>query len=150
MNMITIKGKGIFGGRAGGPALVTRMPMNFTAAFTKLANLLPGKRSEIQDRHHELYKKKITGKVLVFPAAIGSTYTGMVLLQRMYEKGSPAAMIVQRADSLLVSGAVLAETWFSRGVPVVEYGSDDLFEKIKTGDRVEVDGKTGEIKVTGV
>lgn len=147
--MNTLKGRGVFGGRGSGPALVTRMPMNFTAAFTKLANLLPSKRSEIQDRHHELYKKKIKGKVLVFPAAIGSTYTGMVLLQRMYEKGSPAAMIVQRADSLLVSGTVLAETWFSRGVPVVEYGSDDLFEKIKTGDRVEVDGKTGEITVTG-
>ncbi len=61
--MNTLTGRGVFGGRGSGPALVTRMPMNFTAAFTKLANLLPSKRSEIQDRHHELYKKKIKGKV---------------------------------------------------------------------------------------
>ena len=143
--MVMLNGKPIFGGRGEGLALVTKMPMNFTAAFTKLANLLPHKRSTIQDRHHDLYKKSVKGRVLVFPAAIGSTYTGMVLLQRMYEKAAPAAMIVQRADSLLVSGTVLAEVWFGRGVPVVEYAGDDLLDKIKTGDRVSVDGQTGKI-----
>jgi len=147
--MMVLKGNPVIKGKASGPAMVTKMPMNFTASFTKPKNLIPAWRSLVQDSNHDLFNKNIRDTVFVYPATIGSTYTGMVLLQRMFEKGSPAAMIVQRADSLLVSGTVLAETWFSRGVPVVEYGSDDLFEKIKTGDQVEVDGKTGEIKVTG-
>lgn len=54
---------------------------------------------------------------------------------------------MQRADSLLVSGAVLAEVWFRKGVPVVEYRGDDLFDRIQTGDSVRVDGETGDISV---
>jgi hypothetical protein len=123
------------------------MPINFTASHTKPRNLIPGKMSEVQDRHHELYRKNIKGKVLVFPACIGSTYTGMVLLELMYRRVAPAAIVVQAADSLLVSGAVLADVWFGCGIPVVEYGSEDLFEKIHSGDSVEVSGDTGEIKV---
>jgi hypothetical protein len=85
--------------------------------------------------------------VLVFPTCIGSTYTGMVLLEIMYRRVAPAAMIVLEADSLLVSGSAIAEVWFDCGIPIVEYPSEDLFEKIKTGDAVEVDGATGEIRV---
>ena len=145
--MTELKGKSMTPGRARARALVTRMPMNFTAAFTKPINMIPPKRGEIQDRHHDLFKQNVEGTVLVFPACIGSTFTGMVLMQLMYEGRGPAAMIVQNADSLLVSGAVLAETWFKKGVPVVEYPGDDLYDKIKTGDTVEVDGETGEIKI---
>jgi len=72
----------------------------------------------------------------------------MVLMQVMHDKAAPAAMIVQDADSLLVSGAVLAEVWFGSGIPIVEYKSNDLFDKIRTGVRVEVNGETGEIKVS--
>ena len=88
------------------------------------------------------------GSVLVFPACIGSTYTGMILLQVMHQGHAPAAMIVQNADALLVSGAVLAEVWFNKGVPIVEYGPEDLFDKISNRDEVEVDGDTGEIRIT--
>lgn len=145
--MIAIKGRGVVGGSGRGQAMVTRMPINFTAAHTKPRNLIPGKMSEVQDRHHEFYRKNIKGKVLVFPACIGSTYTGMVLLELMYRRIAPAAIVVQAVDSLLVSGVVLADVWFGRGIPVVEYGSEDLFDKIHTGDSVEVSGDTGEIKV---
>lgn len=147
--MASLKGKGIYQGQAKGRALVTRMPMNFTAAFTKVINLLPGKRSEIQDRHHELYKKNISGKILVFPTCIGSTYTGMVLLELMVRKVAPCAMIVNKADSLLVSGLALAETWFDKAIPVVEYEGDDLFDRITNGDRLEVDGSSGRIEILG-
>ncbi len=145
--MEMLKGRVMLGGRGAGPALVTRMPMNFTAAFTKPVNLLPSRRAEIQDRHHELYRKNIEGSVLVFPACIGSTFTGMVLMQLMIEGHGPAAVVVQNADPLLVSGAVLAEVWFKKGVPVIEYRDADLFDRVRTGERVEVDGGSGEIRV---
>ena len=78
--MTTLKGRGYVAGTARGRALVTRMPMNFTASFSSPVNLLPGRGSEIRDRHHDLFGRRIKGRVLVFPAAIGSTFTGMVLL----------------------------------------------------------------------
>jgi len=147
--MNIIKGRGIVGGKARGQALVTTMPMNFTAAFTKPANMFfPGRRSVVMDRHHDLYKQNVRDKVLVFPAAIGSTYTGMVLMEVIRRGNGPAAMIVKEADSLLAAGAILANVWFEQPVPVVEYGSQDMFEQIACGDNVEVNGDTGEIRVT--
>ena len=145
--MTTFKGTAIVAGRGAGKALVTRTPINFTAALTKPHNLLPWRRGEIRDRHHDLFGSNVAGTVLVFPACVGSTFTGMVLMQLMSEGKGPAAIVVQSADSLLVSGAVLARVWFSKGVPVVEYQPDDLFEKIRPGDHVVVDGESGEIRV---
>ena len=145
--MNSMQGRGIAGKKAGGKALVTRMPVNFTASFTKPLNLVPGQRSLVLDRHHDLYRKKIAGSILVFPSCIGSTYSGMVLMELIAHGDAPAAMIVGRSDSLLVSGIVLADVWFGRGIPLVEYGSDDLFERIRTGDAVEVDGQSGAITI---
>jgi len=147
MTMTVLAGRGYVRGQATGPALVSRMPVNFTASFSSAVNILPGRRSEIRDRHHDLFGKRIKDTVLVFPAAIGSTFTGMVLLDRMYEGAAPRAMVVQKADSLMVSGAILANVWFGKGVPVVEYEKADLFERIRTGDTVEVNGDTGEIRI---
>ena len=145
--MSTMQGRGLIGGRAKGPALVTSMAMNFTAAFTKPVNAIPSRRAEIRDRHHELFRKNVKDTVLVFPACIGSTFTGMVLLELMVQGHAPAAMIVRSADPLLVSGPVLADVWFGRPGPVVECDREDLFERIRTGDLVEVDGDAGTIVV---
>ena len=135
------------GGRASGIALVTQQPINFTASFSKPINVIPGRRSEVQDRHHELFRSDVKGKALVFPAAIGSTYTGLMLLEILERGQGPAALIVQHADPLLVSGSTLAEVWLSKVVPIVEYPGADLFSTIRTGDELEVDGSTGEIIV---
>ena len=145
--MKVLTGKAYVGGKAKGRALVSKMPINFTASFSSVVNILPGRRSEIRDRHHDLFRKRVKDTVLVFPAAVGSTFTGMVLLDRMHEDVAPCAMVVQKADSLLVSGAILAEVWFKKGVPVVEYDAKDLFNEIQTGDTVEVDGDAGEIRI---
>lgn len=145
--MKTLQGKPMMPGTARGKAVVTRMPMNFTGSFTKPINIVPGKRAVVKDRHHELFNTNLKGVVLVFPACIGSTYTGMILLDLMTHGDAPSAIIVQRADPLLMSGTVLAEVWFGCGIPIVEYASDDLFDAIKTGDIVEINGETGEIKV---
>jgi predicted aconitase with swiveling domain len=145
--MILLKGKPVFGGLASGPALMSRIPINFTASFTKPKNLFPRWRSQIQDRHHDLFKHNVKGCVLIFPAAIGSTYTGMVLLELMYQGCAPAAVVVQNIDPLLVSGPVLADIWFGKGIPVVEYSGDDIYNLISDGDQLQVNGTTGEIEI---
>ena len=145
--MQKLTGDVVVKGVGSGQALVTQKPINFAAALAGVSSIIPGKRGVIQDRQHELFQKNIKGKVLVFPTCIGSTFTGMVLMQLMYKKEAPAAMIIQTADSLLVSGVILAEVWFNCGIPVVEYREKDLYDKILTGDTVEVNGDTGEIRI---
>ena len=143
--MTLLQGRTVVGGKASGHALVSHAPINITASFTKMVNILKGKRSQIQDRHHELFKKHIKGRILVFPESIGSTYAGMVFLDLVYQKQAPAGIIVKHADSLLVAGSILAETWFGHGIPIVEYDHDNLFEKIRDGSMVKINGDTGEI-----
>jgi predicted aconitase with swiveling domain len=142
-------GRSVVSGKAKGKALVTRMPLNFTASFSKPGNLFPTRRGVIMDRHHELFKQDVKGRVIVFPACIGSTFTGMMLLQVIDDGAAPAAIVVQDADSLLVSGPILGRAWFNRSFPIVEYKGSDLFERIRTGDQVEVDGESGEITIQG-
>jgi len=72
-------------------------------------------------------------------AAIGSACTGMMLLQAAYDGHGSAALVVNDADSLMVSGVILAGVRFGKGVPVVE---------CKGGGRVEADGHTGQAVIS--
>ena len=145
--MTVLKCRTIIGGKAQGSALVTQQPINFTAAMCKVPNVLPSKRAEIRDSHHELFKQNIADRVLVFPSCIGSTHTGLVLLDLVSMGRGPAALVVQRNDSLLIAGVVLSDVWFDRRIPVVEYENDDLYEHIPDGAQIEVDGDRSEIRV---
>jgi len=146
--MKIIKGKGLTRGTAKGKAMVTKEPMNFTAAITKPQNMLiPGRWSQINDRHHELNKQLMKNKIFVYPATIGSTGTGMILLELIFRNQTPAGIIVENADTLMVSGPILADVWFGKVVPVVEYSESDLYDVIKNGDQIEMDGVSGEIKI---
>jgi len=145
--METFRGRGVVKGIGRGPAMMSTHAVNFTAAFTKTLNVLPFKRAEFQDRHHPWFGKNVKGKVLIFPQCIGSTHTGLVLLDLVRLQNGPAAIIVDQADSLLVSGVVLSEVWYQRAIPIVEYPTSELMEQIGEGDTVEVDGGLGEIRV---
>ncbi len=128
--------KVVVAGACDAPALVTRQPINFTAAMCKPPNILPSKRAEVRDAHHELFRQNVGGRALVFPACIGSTHTGLVLLDLVSLGKGPAALIVQSCDSLLISGVILSEVWFGPVIPIVEYPGEDLFDRIGTGDRL--------------
>ncbi|GLP97783.1 aconitase X swivel domain-containing protein [Paraferrimonas sedimenticola] len=136
--MTQLQGKVVVAGEASGEALVTQQPINFTASMCKVPNMLPSKRAEVRDAHHELFTQNIADKVLVFPSCIGSTHTGLVLLDLVAMDRGPAALVVQSNDSLLVSGVVLSQVWFEKSIPIIEYSGDDLFEVINNGAQVTV------------
>lgn len=121
-----IQGQVIVAGSATGEALVTNQAINFTAAHCKPANLLPGKKSQMHDRHHPLYRAETRGRILIFPSCIGSTHTGLVLLDLISQNIGPAGLIVGQADSLLISGVALAQVWFARSIPIVALPGDSV------------------------
>jgi len=137
----------IIDGACDAPALVTRQPINFPAALCKAPNLLPWKRGEVRDRGHEWFGKNIVGKALVFPACVGSTYTGLVLLEIISLGRGPAALVVQTADPLLLSGVILSEVWFDKSIPVLEHPGAHLFDEISTGDRIRIELGAGKLLV---
>ncbi len=85
--------------------------------------------------------KSVTGKVFVFPSGRGSTVGSYTLLQMKREGTLPAAMVNQRAETIVATGAVMA------GVPLVDSVDISL---ILDGDRAVVDGMEGTVELPGV
>ncbi len=85
-------------------------------------------------------------KVLFLPTFIGSTTGGLILLEVFKTQIAPHAIVVQTAESLLVSGAILARLWLE-GVPlppIIERPA--AFAAAKTGNRVRIAGDLVDIK----
>lgn len=140
-------GRVVMDGSCDAPALVTKEPLNFVAALTKLHNLLPTCRSQIRDTHHDLFGERLKGRVLVLPACIGSTYTGLVLLELINAGEGPSAIIVGAADPLILSGIVAAKVWSQHAVPLIELNDPKFHHLVKTGDRIRIENGTGRISV---
>jgi len=147
--MTSLSAKEIVSGACDAAALVTRQPINFVAALCKAANLLPFMRAEVRDQHHELFGKNIAGSALVFPSCVGSTYTGLVLLELVSMGHAPAALIVQSADPLLVSGIITAQVWYEKSIPVLECPGEDIFRAVRTGDRIRIEPGNDQIHIEG-
>jgi predicted aconitase with swiveling domain len=56
-------------------------------------------------------------------------------------------MVVQQADSLLLSGIVLLEAWRGPSIPLVECEAPALFDAVSDGQTVEVDADGGLIRL---
>ncbi len=66
--------------------------------------------------------KPIRGKVLVFRGGRGSTVGSYIIYALKYYGNNPACMIVEKAEPIIITGAVLGE------IPLFE---TDLFSKLK-------------------
>ncbi|MGC1120818.1 MAG: DUF126 domain-containing protein [Candidatus Methanofastidiosia archaeon] len=139
-----VRGKVVLQGKAEGIAVVTEQPVNFLAAYSR--NLaLPWKTGKISDEEHELYGKDLRSAILVMPCCSGSTGGGVFLLEAIRKGIVPRGIVAARADTLLVSGAVLAEIWLEERelFPIVE--CPDILSCISTGDWIKVEGEIIEI-----
>jgi predicted aconitase with swiveling domain len=130
----TIRGRGIVKGRAAGEALVAREPISFLGDVDIRSGEVVGALPSVRGR-------SVAGKVLVFPASIGSAGAWRFLYQLYRHQTHPVALICRELpDPSVVQGAILA------GIPVVCEPEEDVLALIADGDRVEVDG-SGTIRV---
>jgi len=159
-----IKGRIISPGYVEGEAIVTREPINFCIGFAVISVLgigkdmaesvlpeldLPRLPGPIFDSKHELYLKNINGKILVFPYSVGSTTGGGFLAMTIDSGLGPAAMLVEYADTMIVGGAAVADVWLDKRIPILEFDAGtNIFEKIRTGDKVTVDGEKGIVRIS--
>jgi len=124
----TIRGRGIVRGRAAGAALVAREPISFLGDVDIRTGTIVGALPSVSGR-------SLAGKVLVFPASIGSAGAWRFLYQ-LYRHGThPVALVCRELpDPSVVQGAILA------GIPIVCEPEEDVLSQIADGDQVEVDG----------
>ena len=129
-----VKARAISRGRAEGEVIITRDAISF------LGSVDPATGTVVEEGH-ELYGKKISGRVLVFPEGKGSTVGSYVIYQLKKRGLAPVAMINQRSEPIVALGAIIS------GIPHVDEPSIDVFELLKDGDWVLVDGDRGLIEV---
>jgi hypothetical protein len=131
MQLTALKGRTIVEGYCKAEALVSTMPISF------LGGVDPAD-GKVADKNHDLCGECIKDKVLCFPHGQGSTVGSYVLYSLAQKKLAPKAIINQKADPVVVVGAIIAN------IPMID--QIDI-KQIKTGDLVEVDAYNGLVKV---
>jgi len=131
MQPITLRGRAIVEGHCKAEALVSTKPISF------LGEVDPAD-GKVSDKNHDLCGECIKDKVLCFPHGHGSTVGSYVLYSLAKKKLAPKAIINQKADPVVVVGAIIAE------IPMID--QIDITQ-IKTGDLVEVNAYDGFVKI---
>jgi len=128
---IILQGRRVASGRAEGEALVSSEGISFYGGVDP-------ETGKVVEKGHPLEGRSVTGKVVVFPTGKGST-VGSYTLYRMRKVGTaPAAIINKEIETIIAVGAIIS------GIPCVDRIE---IEKIKTGDRVVVDGDAGRVEI---
>jgi predicted aconitase with swiveling domain len=123
---------------AAGAALVLREPLSLWGGMDPATG-------ELIDAHHPQRGASLAGRVVVMPAARGSSSSASVLAEAVRAGVAPAAIVLGEPDLILAVGAAVAEELYQRVVPVVVLPAQRLSE-IHDGARVRVH-HTGRVEV---
>ncbi|MBS3970299.1 MAG: DUF126 domain-containing protein [Clostridia bacterium] len=135
MSRVIIKGRGAIGGIAEGRAMVSRRTIQGWSGVDEKTGL-------VVEKGHPFEGMSISGAVLILSGGKGSNGWSCHFHAAKVANIGPAAFVYPKMDSRTGAAAVVT------GVPVVTDIKEDVFEIIKTGDWVKVDGYNGVIEVT--
>lgn len=135
-----LKGRSITRGKASGEAVVSKSAFGFYGAVDPRTGI-------VSDKRHELYGRKIAGKVLIFPEGRGSTGGAIYMLELARCGTAPAAIINRVTEPILATGAILAEKFYRTTIPVIDRLDCDPITVLSDGDFIIVDADRGEVTV---
>ena len=120
-----LQGRAIKFGITEGIALVSPEPIGFLGGLDPETGIVvePG---------HPLEGQCVAGRVLVFPTGKGSTVGSYTLYRMAKAATAPVAIINVNSEAIVAVGAIISE------IPMVDQVD---IERIKTGDRVRVEGE---------
>jgi hypothetical protein len=128
-----MRGRALAPGTATGPATVLVEPLSLWGGFD------PGTGALIEARHPQ-HGAVLAGRVLVMPAARGSSSSSSVLAEAVRAGAAPAAILLGEPDHILAIGAAVAEELYSVQVPILILDPADL-ASIREGAIVNVEGE---------
>lgn len=137
----TADGRALLAGEAVGPALVLGAPLSFWGGVDPHTGA-------VIDAHHPQRGVSITGRVLVMPAARGSSSSSSVLAEAIRLGTGPLAILIGEPDEILVLGALVAAEIYGTVCPMVAV-EPEILGRIATGDEVTV-AADGVVSIGGV
>lgn len=131
-------GRGLIEGNVTAEAIVSTQPFGFFGGVDPATGI-------VIDKRHELYGQSIKGKVFVYPEGRGSTVGAAIILELTRTGCAPAAIVNAKIETITAAGGLMAKKFYNKDIPMVDRLSENPAAVIKTGDRVGVDGSTGEV-----
>ena len=119
-----IRCKKVSRGKAQGKAMISKEPLSFLGGVDT-------KTGVVIEKDHPFEGRSIAGKVVFFPKGKGSTVGAYVIYQLKKAGAAPAAIVCEKADAMVASGAIIA------GIPMV-HQADAGADKIADGTVVLV------------
>ena len=130
--MMDIKCRKISDGEAEGQVIVSRDAVCFY--------LVEPETGVIIEKNHDIEGRSIAGKILVMPSGKGSSVVQADGLYKLAKNDkAPKAMIIEHADTVLVSGAIVME------IPMVHKVEKTFYDTVKSGDIINLDATNGMI-----
>lgn len=122
----------LFEGVANGEVLKLEAPISFWGGVDP-------KTSQIIMAGHPQQGQLIENKILVIPQLVGSSSSSAVMLELIYQKKSPAALLLGSSDAILPVGVLVAQQMQWQTIPVLTMNDLPFF----TDDTlyIELDGK---------
>ena len=122
----------ICGGVAEGEALISADDICFYLADPDTGNII--------EKNHALEGQSVAGKILLFPSGKGSSIVQGDGLYMLNKNGTaPKAMIVQRPDTVLVTGAIIME------IPLVDRLEEGFYKRVEDRDYLKLNAEKGMI-----
>ena len=129
-----LQGRSVVAGSAAGKALVSAQAISLWGG-------LDPRTGQIIDRRHDRNGQVVTGRVFLFPRGKGSSTGSAVLLEAIRSGTAPAAIVNLATDPIAALGAIVADEFYGRTMPIVVLAEAD-FASIREGDllTIEPDG----------
>ena len=116
-----------------GRALLLTEPLSFWGGMDPASG-------ELIDAHHPQRGANLAGRVVVMPAARGSSSSASVLAEAVRAGTAPVAILVGESDLILAIGSAVAEELYGQHVPVVVVTPEEL-AAIRDGEVIVLDGE---------
>lgn len=124
----------ISGGRTEAEAIVSKDAVCFY--------LVEPTTGVIVEKNHDIVNQTVAGKILIMPSGKGSSVVQADGLYKLAQTGlEPKGIIVEQADTVLVSSAIIME------IPMVHKVDKAFYNAVKTGMKVALDADKGEITI---
>ncbi|HEX6127687.1 MAG TPA: DUF126 domain-containing protein [Candidatus Limnocylindria bacterium] len=114
-----MRGRVLAPGAATGRALVLTEPLSLWGGLDPSSGLLI-------DPHHPQRGASLAGRVVVMPAARGSSSSSSVLAEAARAGVAPAALLLGEPDLILAVGAAVAEELYGVRIPVLALPPEEL------------------------
>lgn len=118
-----MRGRVLAAGAASGRALVLTEPLSLWGGLDPSSGLLI-------DPHHPQLGASLAGRVVVMPAARGSSSSSSVLAEAARAGVAPAALLLGEPDLILAVGAAAAEELYGVSIPVLALSPVELADVV--------------------